>query len=119
MWSEAREILYEGESGTGRHSNGKRAYMRKNLKIQEIELEWRGCDQAQSYLTLCNTMDSGWPGSSVRGISQARILEWVAFPSPRDLPDLGIEPTSLMSPVLSRQICKKSRHLGSPGEGDK
>ena len=37
MWSEGREILYEGESGTGRHSNGNRAYMRKNLKIQEIE----------------------------------------------------------------------------------
>ena len=26
--------------------------------------------------------------------SQARILEWVVFPSPRDLPDAGIEPRS-------------------------
>ena len=32
--------------------------------------------------------------SSVRGISQARILEWVAIPSPGDLPDPGIEPES-------------------------
>ena len=32
--------------------------------------------------------------SSVRGISQARILEWVAIPSPGDLPDPGIEPGS-------------------------
>ena len=30
----------------------------------------------------------------VHGILQARILEWVAFPSPGDLPDPGIEPRS-------------------------
>ena len=37
-------------------------------------------------------MDWSLPGSSVYGILQTRILEWVAFPSPGDLPDLGIEP---------------------------
>ena len=35
------------------------------------------------------------PGSSVRGVSQARILQWVAFPSPGDLPNPGTEPRSL------------------------
>ena len=30
----------------------------------------------------------------VHGILQARILEWVAYPSPVDLPDPGIEPGS-------------------------
>ena len=34
-------------------------------------------------LTLCNTMDSSPPGSSVHEILQARILEWTAMPSPR------------------------------------
>ena len=34
---------------------------------------------AQSCLTLCNPMDCSLPGSSVHGIFQARILEWVAF----------------------------------------
>ena len=34
---------------------------------------------AQSYLTLCDPMDCSPPGSSVRGILQARILEWVAI----------------------------------------
>ena len=34
----------------------------------------------QSYPTLCNTMDCSMPGSSVHGILQARILEWVAIP---------------------------------------
>ena len=32
---------------------------------------------------LCNTMDCSPPGSSVRGIFQARILEWVAISSSR------------------------------------
>jgi len=39
-------------------------------------------------------MDSSLPGSSVHGILQARILEWVAFPSPGDVPKTGIEPGS-------------------------
>ena len=34
---------------------------------------------AQLYLTLCDPMDCSSPGSSVHGILQARILEWVAI----------------------------------------
>ena len=33
--------------------------------------------------TLCSTLDSRPPGSSVHGILQARILEWVAIPFSR------------------------------------
>ena len=40
-------------------------------------------------------MDCRLPGSSVRGILQVRILEWVAIPFSRDLPDPGIKPGSL------------------------
>ena len=36
---------------------------------------------AQWCLTLCHTMDCSPPDSSVHGILQARILEWVAMPS--------------------------------------
>ena len=43
---------------------------------------------------FCNPMDCSPPGCSVHGIFQARILQWVAFPSPGDLVDTGIEPTS-------------------------
>ena len=32
------------------------------------------------------------PWTVVLGILQARIMECVAFPSPEDLPNLGIEP---------------------------
>ena len=48
----------------------------------------------QSCLTLCNSIDGRLPGSSIHGILQARILEWVAIPFSRDLPDPGIEPGS-------------------------
>ena len=36
-----------------------------------------------SVVTLCDPMDCSPPGSSVHGILQARILEWVAIPSSR------------------------------------
>ena len=34
---------------------------------------------AQLCLTLCHPMDCSLPGSSVHGIFQARVLEWVAI----------------------------------------
>ena len=46
-------------------------------------------------------MDCSLPGSSVRGISYARILEGLPFPSPGDFPDPGIKPTSLTPPALA------------------
>ena len=61
----------------------------------------------QSCLTLCNLMNCSPPGSSVHGILQARILEWVA-PSPGDLPYPGTELTSLMSPVLAGRFITTS-----------
>ena len=38
---------------------------------------------AQSFLTVCNTVDCSPPGSSVHRILQARILEWVVMPFSR------------------------------------
>ena len=55
-------------------------------------------------LTLCDTMNCSLPGSSVRGILQARILEWVAMPSSRDLPNPGIEPMSHVSYIGRRVL---------------
>ena len=51
--------------------------------------------------TLCNPMDCNPPASSVHGILQARILEWVPCPLSGDLPNPGIKPQSLMSPALA------------------
>ena len=36
-----------------------------------------------SHVRLCDTMDCSLTGSSVHGISQARILEWVSIPFSR------------------------------------
>ena len=44
------------------------------------------CVCVQSCMTLCDPMDYSLPGSSVQGVFQARILEWVAISSSRDLP---------------------------------
>ena len=57
---------------------------------------------AQLHMTLCDPMDWSLPGSSVHGILQARTLEWVAFPSPGDLPDPAIElqPSALQADSL-------------------
>ena len=63
----------------------------------------------QSWLTLCVPMDY-----TVHGILQARILEWVAFPSPGDLPKPGIEPRSptLQAVSLPAEPQRKSKNTG-------
>jgi len=63
---------------------------------------------------LCNRRDYSPPGSSVHGILQARILEWVAMPSsrgsswPRDWTWV-----SYIS-CIGRQVLYHWCHLGSP-----
>ena len=37
------------------------------------------CSVFQSCLTLCDPVDCSPPGSSIHGILQARILEWIAI----------------------------------------
>ena len=56
----------------------------------------------QSCSTLCGPMDCNLSGSSVCGILQKRILEGLPFPSPGDLPNPGIKPSSLTSLSLLR-----------------
>ena len=55
----------------------------------------------QSCWTLCSPVNCRPPDSSLSGIFQPRILEWVAIPSSRDLPDPGVKPTSSASPTLA------------------
>ena len=66
---------------------------------------------AQLCLTLCDPMDCGLPGSSVHGVLQARILEWVAIPSSR-----GIYLTQGLNLGLlhCRWILYQLSHKGSP-----
>ena len=66
----------------------------------------------QSCPALCDPMDYSPPGSSVHGILQSRILQWVAMPPAGDLPDPGIEPAHPVSPALQADSLLLS-HLGS------
>ena len=69
------------------------------------------CVHAQSCLTLCDPTDCSPPGSSVYGISKARILEWVAISSstgssqPRDQTRIS---------CIGRQILYRWSPQGSP-----
>ena len=67
-------------------------YIPKKVKVKVLVI--------QSCPTPCDPMDYSLSVSTVHGILQARILEWVAFPSLGDLLDLGIKPMSLVSPAL-------------------
>ena len=66
------------------------------------------CMHAPLCPALCHPMDCSPPGSSVHRIAQARIL--LSFPPPRDLPDPGIEPTSLASPSLAGRFVTTVPH---------
>ena len=69
---------------------------------------------AQSCPTLCDPMDCSLPDSSVHGILQVRILEWVAMTSPGDLPDPGINPRSpaLQEDSLPSEPSEKPKNTG-------
>ena len=57
----------------------KERYKHLNAEFQRITKKESESDVAQSCPTLCDPVNWGSPGSSVLGILQARILEWVAI----------------------------------------
>ena len=85
------------------------------------------CEVTQSCLTLCNPMGCSPPGSSVHGILQARILEWVTIffsrgsSQPRDQTQVSCiagrhfilwatrEVSLPLTPPYSRSLTKTSR----------
>ena len=72
------------------------------------------CVHDNSFQTLCNPMDHNLPGSSVHGILQARILEWVVISFSR-----GSSPPRNQSRVsdiscMGRQVLPLLSQLGSP-----
>ena len=48
-------------------------------QLEQLNGVQRSCLVTKSCPTLCDPMDCSLPGSSVLGVSQARILEWVAI----------------------------------------
>ena len=91
-----------------------------SFHLSEYQFESES-EAAQSCPTLCDPMDCSLSGSSVNGIFQARVLEWIAFPSPGDLPDPGIEPGSpaLQADTLPSEPPEKPQYqFVHPQNGD-
>ena len=63
-------------------------------------------------------MDYSRPGSSVMGFSRQECWSGLPCPTPGDLPELGIEPTSLEFPVLAGEFFTTSatwEQVSKPG----
>ena len=67
----------------------------------------------QFCLTLCNPMDCNPPGSSVHGILQARMLEWVAIPFSSGSSRPRFQTMALISPELAGRFFT-TEPLGKP-----
>ena len=70
------------ESGLGPKEGLRHLVIAESLRISKTFLQpiMCVCPIAQSCLTLCYHTDCSPRGSSVQGILQARVLEWVAIP---------------------------------------
>ena len=79
---------------------------------------------APSFPTLWDPMDCSPPGSSVLGILQARILEWVAMPSsrgssqPRDLTQLSCIAGGFFTNWATREVHEYLSGQPIPSPGD-
>ena len=76
-------------------------------------MHYVSCDsvKVKVLVTLCYPMDCSLPGSSVHGIRQAKILEWVAMTFSRVSSPSGIKPGF---PALQADSLL-SEPLGKPG----
>ena len=82
------------------HSNPKERQCQRMLKVSEV---------TQSCLTLCDPMDCSLPGSSIHGIFQGRVLEWVAISFSRGIfLTQGLNP----GPLHCRQMLYCLSHQG-------
>ena len=66
----------------------------------DVKMTFHVCWVA-SVMSDSTAMDCSLPGSSVHGIFQGWILEWVVMPTPGDLPDPWNGPVSLLPPKLA------------------
>ena len=83
--------------------------------LSKLKTIWRCVCFCQSLSCVrpCNPMDCSPSGSSVQGILQARVLEWVAISFSSDLPNPGIKPKSpaLQADSLSTEPQEKTKNM--------
>ena len=95
--------------------------------LEEVVFElyvqkWKESEIAQSCPTLCDPMDCSLSGSSVHGIFQARVLEWIAISlsrgssQPRNQTRVSRIAGRRLTVYATREACAKALHYrGSPG----
>ena len=103
---EKKLVVAREEGVWGRNELGVCGYQMQSIVCrmnkQHSPTLWLRCVLSlQSCPALCDAMNCNLPDSSVHEILQARILEWVAMPSPRNLSDPRTKPACLMSASLS------------------
>ena len=90
------------------------AFPRSILDVQCVCVRVSVWAHAQLCQTLCDPMDCGPPGSSVHGILQARILEWVAISSSRGSSRPRFQTCISCISSIGRQVLYQLSRYGSP-----
>ena len=108
------------------HLQAKMLYQRSTLKTSRWLYNQKHtpglplmCSGAQSCPTLCDPTDSSPPGSSVHGILQARVLEWVAISSstPLRIPAENTRKARNSTPCPTPRARPCGRHPAQRGLG--
>ena len=81
-------------------TNRKKPMKTTQLRFYRVHV----CSVTQSCPTLCSPVDCSIPGSSVHGILQARILEWVSMPSSRESSWARDQTCISYIPCIGRQV---------------
>ena len=74
------------------------------LTFQVTVYEFCLCVLSHFSPSRCDPVDCSPPGSSVRGVSRQEYCKMLPFPPPGDLPNPGIELTSLTSSELTGKV---------------
>ena len=81
VWFYSERTDFPVYNGRSRIHSGRNPSSYPKLKMIKANYEHESVNQL--CVTLCDPMDHSWPASSVHGILQAGILEWVAIPFSR------------------------------------
>ena len=87
------------------HIAGRRFNLWATREVRSLGLTYM-CAYAHSCLTLSDSTDCSSPGSLSTEFSRQEYWSGLPFPTPGDLPDPGIEPSSLPSPAMAGRFFK-------------
>ena len=104
VWNIVRLVnsMSKSSLGNDRHSWGEPEWIHKTSHPTPLIInKYIHAKSHQSYPTLCNPMDYSHQAPVSMIFSRQEYWSGLPFPSPRDLPNPGFEPTSFMSPAFA------------------